>query len=257
MKTTKDKIDALILNSNKLLKSSKNISESGDFGTATAILVTAFEEKTKAVVLQIIELGFPIVNNLSDLDYIFRQHDARHYIGYFIDCLYEIINDLKKLIDRFRNDKNYIRKLANFAKDKDVQKDILEWGFKKIESFMAKIDFYQNIERTRQAGLYVDVLNHNFGDQEITENEYKFVKRRLQKVHLLSKDLFNLKLNFDMDELDAIDKSKENLEKANVPIHLLSAIQIVKKERSKAFNILRKQLLYLKDELSAVNINES
>ena len=248
MNIKNEKIHALCDRSNQQLKTAENSAKSGDYGSATSLLVTAFEERTKAVVLQIVDLGFPIVNDYTDLDYIFRQHDARHYIGFFVDCFYEIIEDFKIIIERCRNDKSYIFKLAKFGKDERIQKDLFDWGLTKIDSFLKKVDFYQNIEQTRQNGLYVDVLNHRF-TKDLTHEDYLFVKSRLKKVHVLSKDLFEMKENYELDLLPSIDDSKQKLQETNIPSHLVTAIQIVKKKRSKAFNSIRFKLNLLRKEL--------
>lgn len=248
MKTINENIQALCIRSNQQLKTAQNSARQGDYGSATSLLVTAFEERTKAVVLQIVDLGFPIVNDFSDLEYIFRQHDARHYIGFFVDCFYEIIEDFKIIIERCRDDKSFIFKIAKFGEDEKIQQDLLDWGLKKIDSFLKKVDFYQNIEQTRQNGLYVDVLNHRF-TKDLTHEDYQFVKSRLKKVHILSKDLFEMKENYELDLLPSIDDSKQKLQETNIPSHLVTAIQLVKKERSKAFNSIRLKLNLLRKEL--------
>jgi AbiV family abortive infection protein len=83
-------------NADQKLKSSLILSQFGDFNTATAILFTSFEERKKVVLLQLIDLGIPINLEIKSIKILFRNHDYRSYIGYFIDCFYEIINDLKK-----------------------------------------------------------------------------------------------------------------------------------------------------------------
>lgn len=243
-----EKIQALCKRSDQQLKTSRTNAKNGDFGSATSLLVTAFEERTKAVVLQIVELGFPIINNFSEIEYIFHQHDARHYIGYFVDCLYEIIEDFKIVLDRCRDDKNYVFKVARFGKDEETQKELIQWGLKKVHSFLEKIDFYKNIEKTRQKGLYVDVLNHRFSE-DLNKEDYLFVKARLNTIHLLSRDLVEMKWFDDSDLMPSLQDSREKMAQTNIPGHLIIAIEIVKKERSKAFKFIKNQLLQIQEQL--------
>lgn len=255
MKTINENIQALCIRSNQQLKTAQNSAQQGDYGSATSLLVTAFEERTKAVVLQIVDLGFPIMNDLSDLEYIFRQHDARHYIGFFVDCFYEIIEDFKLIIERYRNDKSFKFNIVKFDEEERLQQDLLNWGLNKIDSFIKKIDFYQNIEQTRQNGLYVDVLNHKFTN-ELTHEDFLFVKSRLNMIHLLSKDLLEMKEIYELDLFPSIDDSIQKLTQTNISSHLVNAIQLVKKERSKVFNSIKFKLNSFRKVLIESNIKK-
>lgn len=249
-----EKIQALCKRSDQQLKTSRSNAKNGDYGSATSLLVTAFEERTKAVVLQIVDLGLPIINNFSEIEYIFHQHDARHYIGYFVDCFYEIIEDFKIVLERCRNNKDYVFKVARFGQDEETQRELITWGLAKIHSFLEKIDFYKNIEKTRQKGLYVDVLNHRFSE-DLNEEDYLFVKSRLDTIHLLSQELIEMKGLDDMDLLPSLEDSREKIAQTNIPSHLVSAIELVKKERSKAFKFIRNQLIEIQQQLTLTENN--
>lgn len=245
------KIDALCKGAEEKLRISYDIAAKGDFGTATALLVTAFEERTKAVVLQFIDLGLPLTEHFSNIEYIFRQHDARHYIGFIVDCIHEVIEDLITLMNQLRGKKEQIKKMIKFSTDQDTQEKLGQWILKKIDSFCEKIDFYQNIEKKRQNGLYIDILEHGTVNQKLEQNDYLFVKQRLNSVHILSSNLSDMKNNnADQDQQLSIEEAKQRMIETNTPDYIKDAIKLVKKERNKAFNQIRNKLLEIKQAIT-------
>lgn len=234
----KHKINELIINSKSKLDSSEVLALRGDYNTASAILVTAFEERVKALVIQLLDFGLPIVNDLSELEYVFNQHDSRHYIGFFIDCLFEILEDLLPVIQRMGNDKEFKLRIVKIDLTNEMYSSIITWLKKKSLSFIEKVDFYQNIEKKRQQGLYYDVLK-NTHSSEIIKEEYNFIKLRLNSVHILSDELLKVKLEKQQDFIKTLEETKNELIIKNTPSYITKYIQFVRKKRSKGFNKIR------------------
>ncbi len=246
------RINELIDNSNSKLRSSELLADVGDYSTGTAILVTAFEEKTKALVLQLTDFGFPLVNDISDLDYIFKHHDMRHFIGFFVDCLYEIFDDalqfaLKVMRDREFRETVLIRKWSD-----EMNIEAFQWFNSKCESFLKKVDFYQNIERQRQCGLYVDVIRNITPNTRITRDDFFFVKERLNAIHKMSDDLKEFSVQLEPDFMKTFNETKVKLVEMNVPSFVVQGIELVKKERNGAFKRIRKIIRDFNDELNGM-----
>ena len=241
------KIDLLVSNAIEKLEVAETSAQKNDFKTATALLVTAFEERTKAAVLQFVDLGFPIVNQVTDLDYVFRQHDARHYIGFFVDCMYEVFDDIKPILKEIARDKNYLLSLLKLDQDLEMQMKLIQWIASKTDSFLEKLDFYQNIEKTRQSGLYIDVLDHGTLGASMNEEDYLFIKSRLNTIHLLSSDLKDIKIDHMNGGLPELEDSKNEMLNHDMPSHIVSAIKLVRKERNKVFDDLRIKLKEFKE----------
>lgn len=252
MKDIQNSIERLIVNSEQKLESAQLLSNNGDFSTATAILVTAFEEKSKAVILQFVELGYQLVSDMPELDYVFRQHDARHYIGFFVDCAYEVINDLKTLLYQFMTDVKFSDEILNFLasgfENLEIELQINDWLKRKISSFIEKATFYQTIEITRQNGLYMDVLTNGKPKKKIGKEDYLFVKNRLNTIHLLSKDVKELKENNHISVIESLAKSKQDMIQQKMSDHISSSLLLVKSKRSKGFNKIKNTLKEMLDE---------
>lgn len=242
-------IEDLISNSNSKLLSASLLADNSDYSSAISLLVTAFEEKTKAVVLQFLDLGYKLVDNIKDLDYIFKHHDGRHYIGYLIDCVTEIVYDCKDLLNRLINDQKFVEEILTLKVNSKKEELLLLWINQKIDSFINKIEFYQNIEKTRQNGLYIDVLTKGKTRKKITKKDFDFVKNKLNNVHLLSQFLLEIKNNTDKKIIDSLTVSRNNVIEKKIPTHISSSILLIKKERNKTFNEIRKSLISFKNDI--------
>jgi AbiV family abortive infection protein len=252
MKDIQNSIETLIVNSEQKLEAANLLAKSGDFSTSTAILVTAFEEKSKAVILQFVDLGYQLVNEVSDLDYIFKQHDARHYIGFFVDCIYEVMSELKAILYQFMTDVKFADEILNFLasgfENPEIEKQINDWLKRQISSFIEKTTFYKAIETTRQNGLYMDVLAKGGVKKKIDKEDYLFVKNRLNTIHLLSKDIKELKDSNHITIIESIVKSKQNIIQQKMPDHISSSLLLIKSKRNKGFNKIKQTLNEMLDE---------
>jgi AbiV family abortive infection protein len=234
----------LMKNADQKLVSAEKLTEIGDFYSASSLLVTAFEERTKALVLQLSIIGFPLKIDCKDWEYIFSHHDSRSYIGFAIDCLYEIIKDLKDELNKMYLDPEYKLKVLNFLNNNELQKSFLKWCILKMESFIDKIDFFQSIQEKRQNGLYVDILRQK--NLSVNKEMYNEIKMKLSSIHKLSEDLIEIK---DLIDFSNISKSDQWKIKNQFPIILSEKINRIKKERSKYFKQIKKELIDFKEEL--------
>ena len=61
----KQEIAKCVKNADEKLSDAENLANKGSYGTASSLLVTSFEERCKAVTLQIIDLGFDLGNLIN------------------------------------------------------------------------------------------------------------------------------------------------------------------------------------------------
>jgi AbiV family abortive infection protein len=234
----------LMKNADQKLVSAEKLTDIGDFYSASSLTITAFEERTKALVLQLSIIGFPLKINFKDWEYIFSHHDSRSYIGFVVDCLYEIIKDLKVELNKMYLDPEYKLKVLNLLNNNELQNSFLKWCILKMESFIDKIDFFQSIQEKRQNGLYVDILKQK--NLSVNRDMYNEIKMKLSSIHKLSEDLIEIK---DLIDFTNISESDQGKLKNQFPIILSEKINIIRKERSKYFKKIKKELIDFKEEL--------
>lgn len=244
MTNTRNNFLELMKNADQKLVSAEKLTEIGDFYSASSLLITAFEERTKALVLQLSIIGFPLKIDFKDWEYIFIHHDSRSYIGFAIDCLYEIIKDLKDELNKMYLDPDYKLKVLNIINNNELQKSFLKWCILKMDSFIDKIDFFQSIQERRQIGLYVDILKQK--NLLVNMEMYNQIKMKLSSIHILAEDLIEIK---DLIDFSNISKSVQWKIKNQFPIILSEKINRIKKERSKYFKKINKELIDFKEEL--------
>lgn len=245
------KINALIINSKSKLDAANALASSGDYMTASAILVTAFEERVKAVVIQLLDMGLPIVNDISELEYVFNHHDSRHYIGFFIDCMHEVLEDLFPVLLRMREDKEFMHRVLRNDLSDEMLTSVVAWLKQKSASFITKVDFYQNIEKQRQHGLYIDVLRDGSSKKPMSEEDYLFIKQRLNSVHILSNEIRKVKTDPMSDVIESIEESKQEIANNNAPSYVAKSLQFVRKERNDGFKKIRKVLIGFNESIES------
>ena len=241
------KINECVRNAEEKLNSAELLANSGDYKTACSILVTAYEERVKAIALQLIDLGFSITDNINDIDYLFKHHDLRHYIGYFIDCLSEIFKDFQKIVELIKANPEP-KLLFQLLNDPSTLNEFSNWLLIKINLFIEKIDFYRNIENYRQMGLYVDVVGHGKPNKNLTKDEYEFIKDKLNSVHQLSYFLHEFK-PMTIEESKQLEKINTDLIDEQVPIKIKETVDLVKQEKKKLFNKIEGGLFEIKEML--------
>lgn len=243
----KQEIAKCVKNADEKLSDAENLANKGSYGTASSLLVTSFEERCKAVTLQIIDLGFDL-GNLNDIQYIFTQHDFRHYIGFFADCFNEIMKDMEKALNVLREFSS-LEAILEFIVQPDNVNTLKNWFAEKIDSFIKKIDFYKNIEYKRQNGFYVDIYSGKT-PTHISAQEYENIKLKLNSIHWIS-----TQLNYVL-EAEWWNKGEEK--KAFLPVavsmellpdQVQKTISVVRKKRNKLFNVIKKKLFDLRLEL--------
>lgn len=242
MKNIENKIQELIDNANQKIYSAELLALNGDYGTASSILVTAFEERTKATVLQLIDFGFPLADDISELDYVFKHHDSRHYIGFFVDCLNEVTNDLIPILHKIFTNKEYLLRILAIDLTEEEHSQMTNWINTKKSSFLSKIDFYQNIEKNRQTGLYIDVLNRSSDIKLIAQDDYNYIKERLSNIHILSDDLMKIKTENDRQMMESFEESSQEMDKMEMKLSVAKGLETIRKKRNGAFNYIREQI---------------
>lgn len=243
----KQEIDKCTKNAEAKLSDAEDLANKGSYGTASSLLVTSFEERCKAFTLQMIELGLPL-GNINDIQYIFTQHDFRHYIGFFVECLNEIMTDFDKCLILIKkvNSREELLELVLKPENVDV---IKRWLPEKIDSFIKKIDFYRNIETRRQKGLYVDIYN-GITPTQTSKQDYENIKLKLNSIHWISSHL-SIIIEAEWWNKGAEKRSFLQYSKAreSLPEQVQETIIIVKKKRSKLFQIISRKLTSFKNEL--------
>ncbi|GEM_PF-4513555 len=242
MNNLAEKIRELDNNAEQKLRAAEILASNGDFPTASAILVTAFEERTKALVAQLMELGFPLATEISELDYVFKHHDTRHYIGFFVDCMHEIFDDVLPFFLSIIQDEIFRNKVLKLQFTPEMENAFLNWMKSKTKSFLSKVDFYQNIEKHRQCGLYIDILRDGTTSEQLSKDDYLYIKDRLNAVHSMSKEMKEIKQEQDAHVLESIEDSRKQMLEHNMPSLISQGIEIVKKERKNAFKRIRREL---------------
>jgi len=242
MENLSERIEQLTKNADQKLAAAELLASQGDFPTASAITVTAFEERTKALVVQLMELGFPLANELSELEHVFKHHDTRHFIGYFVDCMHEVLTDIFPFLLRLIQDEEFRNAVLKLNLTPEMESSLMNWMKSKTNSFLAKMDFYENIEGQRQCGLYIDILRNGTTNKQLSEEDYLFIKDRLNAVNIMSQEMKGIKSEQDAHVLETIQDSREQMLERNMPSLITQGIKIVKKERRNAFKRLRREL---------------
>lgn len=240
-------IEKCIKNAKEKLDDAEHLANKGSYGTASSILVTAFEERSKAVTLQLIDLGVPL-GNLNEIEYIFTQHHFRHYIGFFVECFSEIIKDLEKVLILIKKDPRPEAMLELFNNPENI-KQLKSWLVEKIDSFSEKIEFYRDIENNRQKGLYVDVLRGNT-PTDMSKKDYDDIKKKLNCIHWIS---FNLSSILESEWWNKGEEKKIFSKDVNsikeLPFGVQKTIKVVRKKRGKLFQTMAIKLDNFKQDI--------
>lgn len=164
------------------INSASVLAESGDYGSAQSLLITAMEEEMKSFVLFLDHHGFNI-RAIKGVKRIFSSHDIRHYVAYLIVLLSIVTRDVDKAINWLnKHDKDVMLSLTllSILLPKTITVHLIRNLFRggarylntQIPTFIRELKFFESCETYRQNGFFVDYNGLYDDPNTIQESQY-------------------------------------------------------------------------------------
>lgn len=173
----------MVQNSNKKWHSGIKLAESNDFGSAISLAIISNEELIKALIVFFDGNGFRL-RSIKGINALFKNHQLRYLIAYLMFAMGSFISDFTNLISEFRKDPSLISAWINISSNKRLEFEtwIVEYLRGKFTTLGIEFNWFSNIDRYRQDGLYCDYNNNLKNPIDISKQEYQFAFYRLELV---------------------------------------------------------------------------
>jgi AbiV family abortive infection protein len=181
----------MVQNSNKKWQSGIKLAENNDFGSAISLAIISNEELIKALIVFFDGNGFRL-RSIKGINALFKNHQLRYLIAYVMFAMGSFINDFTNLINEFRKDPSLINAWINVSSDKRFEFEtwLIDYLKEKFNSLGIEFNWFSNIDRYRQDGLYCDYNNNLKNPIDISKQEYQFAFYRLELVRRIGISFF-------------------------------------------------------------------
>jgi len=173
----------ILENSNDQWESAASLAMRGKYGNAITIAIVSIEEMVKALIVQLNGRGFQF-GKVKGMNRFFRSHQIRHVIGYAMFIVNVFSEEVIFFLQKFRENPNEGLDFINAvtSNNEKAHQELSEYGMGLFESMAKEFEWFSMMETFRQDGLYVDYKDHLKTPIEITENQYREINSRLEKV---------------------------------------------------------------------------
>ena len=203
---------AIVRNSNKKWRAAKKLAILEEYGGAISFSIISVEELIKAFILAMDGYGFDF-RNMKGVDKFFKDHEIRYTIAFFMFVLSFIWKELQIVLTKIQNNEIDLEKIgeANSSPEDFIKKKKF-WGFRKIIALKRELDWFSNINKLRQDGMYCDYRDSFKTPLSFTDTDYLIVYDRLLGVREIAKGLVDTFV-YDFESDEKADKVKEIIEK--------------------------------------------
>lgn len=227
----------ILKNSDTKWESGLVLAERKDFGVAISLAIISVEELIKSLLVFFDGIGFKF-RSIKGINTLFENHQIRYLIAFAMFVMGSFGEDIMDLVKTLRNDP---QKIGLILKDKThYMNDLIPYIQKKFQSLKDEFEWFSNIDFIRQNGFYCDFEDQLINPIEISEDDYKQVAIRLNKVRIIGKSTIeaindpNLNLNGHLNLL------KNNLKESNAYAEMSKMLASIKKKGENPFDIIKR-----------------
>ena len=221
--------DLLIINSNLRWESALLLANKGDYGGAIANHINSIEEHVKSVIMGLDSKGFEF-RKMPNIDVLMkRNHIIRHFIGFLAFTANTFFNTALDFAPKNKSIEDLEKLLSNNSQLEQLVKLKM---YRMIVKMKHAYSDFENLERKRQNGLYVDVDSSPF---DFSAEEYEEIRNKLLSVKLTIKFFLESYLKDDPEFEDEINNLKKTFIESNWYSLLDSLIVEGNRSKSKLF----------------------
>src|SRR5690554_382298 len=205
-------------------------SNSGFYGSATAHLILSNEEIVKGVLFYAQHIGIDL-RNIPSIHLFFTDHIAKHRFSTFLSTM---LSFMKLFMGYIKKSKEKLHNPNSIIHYTEAEKAMISQDKSKIQEIFKDLpemlEWWEDANRQKNKGLYVDYSKSLETPMQITESEYK---QALKLVNTFENEVLEAILYFDNLTIQQkkqliISNKRSDLHKMIIPI-----IEARKRERRK------------------------
>lgn len=180
-KNEKEKVvNELLKNAERKRNSSIILVKNDDIASAIHLQILSMEEDIKAMILMLDAYGFKIIQNIENINSIFKNHRLRFIAGFILSSFSYFKEDIERLPVLLRNER-LIKAVLN--KPTYFLKPVLLYLVNRAMQIQDELYLFSEMERIRQRSNYVDFVNEIHSPSDLTIADFKLVQIRVLKIN--------------------------------------------------------------------------
>lgn len=187
----------IIARSKQKFRSAELVAENGDYGSAISLLIISNEELVKALFLYFDGIGFRF-REVKGMKSLFNNHKLRYLSSFVFSILYIVVQDLMRFILEVKSNKEVLKSI--FSSSNSIENSLKSYLDKIVKDIQAELDFFAEIDKQRQIGLYSD-----------SPDRLQMEKTNYETYHLKLSNINNFII--DLIEGFEFDKNNEHVKK--------------------------------------------
>lgn len=230
-------------NSDKKWESGKKLADTGEYGGATSLAIISIEELVKGLIVFIDGQGFDF-RRVKGMKSIFENHQIRYLIAFSMFVMGLAGEELVKLVQSFKGRPQELTTLMNKIKtDKEFLRTTgTRYVLKKLVVLKNEFDWFSRVDIFRQDGFYCDYDEQLKNPISITEEDYRHVISRLEKVRLVGKALIDSFDTKDEVYLEHIRKMKRDFKAKRFYDKIGESLATVRQSRESPFDLIKNSM---------------